>query len=321
MNSINQIAEQLLRSEKFTLVGHAIPDGDCIGSLLGLYMGLEVLKKDVQIALQDPVPNLYHYLKCSEKVKSPEQLTGEVGTVIFLDCSDEQRVGDRILSRLQERSGTINIDHHDTNEFFGDYNYVDAEAGATAEIIYEILQCMKITVTREIADALYAGIIMDTGRFLNSNTTGKTMQIAGALLEKGANVDEARVRLFESKSQKEILLIRQALQNIEFSDDGKIAWMRLSYQEVKAIGALDFHPEGIINYTRMISGVEIGMLFRESSPGIVKIGFRSRGEADVAVLAKEFGGGGHKRAAGATEEGSLEEVCKIVISKAMDVIR
>ncbi|MDD2585209.1 MAG: bifunctional oligoribonuclease/PAP phosphatase NrnA [Syntrophomonadaceae bacterium] len=321
MNSIAEIADQLTKRGKFTLTGHAIPDGDCIGSLLALYMFLKQLQKDVQVVLQDPLPPQYQYLNCADQVKLPEQLSGSLGTVIFLDCSDEQRVGEHLVDKLVENQGTINIDHHATNEFFGDYNYVNPVAAATAEIIYNILQELNANITPEMADALYAGIIMDTGKFLNTNTTAETMKIAGGLLDKGADVDKARIQLFESKLWGEMLVLRQGLQNLEISDDGKYAWIKLTYQEVKDIGGLDLHPEGIINYTRMIKGVEVGVLFRETSPGVVKIGFRSRGKVDVAALAKGFGGGGHKLAAGASRQGNLEEVCNMVIDVVKDVIR
>lgn len=272
------------------------------------------------MVLQDKVPSIYRYLQFSDEIKEPEQpVDGRI--IVFLDCSDAQRVGQTVLALLPDNDFTINIDHHETNEFFGTYNFIDSRASATAEIIYELLGVMNVKITPIIANALYAGIVMDTGSFKYSNTTSHTLKIAAGLLDNGVNQSAARINLFESKSRSEVLLLRQALKSIDFSDDGKIAWMTLSYQETSDLDALDLHPEGIINYTRMIEGVEVGLLFRETSPGFVKIGFRSKNQIDVAAVAGEFNGGGHKQAAGARMEGTLEQVKNTVITRVRDVIR
>jgi phosphoesterase RecJ-like protein len=288
--------------------------------MIGLYSALAFMGKKVSMVLQDKVPSIYHYLRFSNKIKEPEQpVQGEI--TIFLDCSDAQRVGSTALTLLPVHNCTINIDHHETNEFFGTYNFVNSRASATAEIIYDLLKVMNVKITPEIANPLYAGIVMDTGSFKYSNTTSNTFKIAGELLDNGVNQSSARINLFESKSRQEILLLRLALQSIDFSDDGKIAWMTLPFQETYDLKALDLHPEGIINYTRMIEGVEVGLLFRETSPGTVKIGFRSKNDVDVAALATEFDGGGHKQAAGARMEGTIEQVKNTIIARIRDVLR
>jgi phosphoesterase RecJ-like protein len=288
--------------------------------MIGLYSALAFMGKKVSMVLQDKVPSIYHYLRFSNKIKEPEQpVQGEI--TIFLDCSDAQRVGSTALTLLPAHNCTINIDHHETNEFFGTYNFVNSRASATAEIIYDLLKVMNVKITPEIANPLYAGIVMDTGSFKYSNTTSNTFKIAGELLDNGVNQSSARINLFESKSRQEILLLRLALQSIDFSDDGKIAWMTLPFQETYDLKALDLHPEGIINYTRMIEGVEVGLLFRETSPGTVKIGFRSKNDVDVAALATEFDGGGHKQAAGARMEGTIEQVKNTIIARIRDVLR
>jgi phosphoesterase RecJ-like protein len=321
MNSMAQIARQLQNSDDYLIVGHSIPDGDCVGSLLGLYLGLTDCGKKVAMALQDAVPERYHYLSGWEEIKRPSELKVIPANIIFLDCADRDRVGDELLALINNpKTVVFNIDHHIQSAPYGEYNYIDPGAAATGEIIFSLLQTMQVQIRPAIADCLYAAIVMDTGGFLNSNTTPTTMHIAASLLEMGANVDQARVRLFESKSRLEVALLGLALKYIEFSDDGRIAWMSLPYEKVKAIDALDFHPEGIINYTRMIDGVEVGILFREIEPGIVKIGFRSKGNTDVASIAALYNGGGHRQAAGARQEGKLEEVRDKVIKSVKDVI-
>jgi phosphoesterase RecJ-like protein len=320
MNSISEIAEQLHLTDNFIIIGHTIPDGDCIGSMLGLYWGLKTNRKVVRMFLSGDVPAIYHYLAGWEEIRPAEELVPGEENIIFVDCADRERVGDKILQRIKNRPVFINIDHHLQDKPYASYNYVNPVAAATGEIIFDLLPAMGVDTTPQIADCLYAAILMDTGRFMNNNTTPTTMRVAAELIDLGADIDQARVSLFESKSHLEVLLLGQALKHIDFSEDGRIAWMSLPYDEVKSIDALDFHPEGIINYTRMIAGVEVGLLFREIEPGVVKIGFRSKGQTNVAAIAQAFNGGGHRQAAGARQEGNLEEVRERVISMVKDVI-
>lgn len=319
MNQLEDIAKQLLEYHDLILVGHAIPDGDCIGSMLGLACALRSLDKSVQLILENPVPVIYHYLPGWEDIKLPQASALSGYVAVWLDCSDQCRVDAAVRESLKGAALVINIDHHPGNSQFGDYNFVDTQAAACAEIIYRLLGMMAVPITADIANCLYAGLIMDTGRFLNSNTTSQTMEIAADLLKSGASVEMARNNLFESKPLKEVVLLRHALQHLSLSEDGKVAWMCLSLEEVRQADALDYHPEGIINYTRMISGVEVGLLFREVAPAQVKVGLRSRGRVDVAQIAREFGGGGHRLAAGASLDGSLEDVTARMLARVKDV--
>lgn len=321
MNELRDIARQLMEYDELVLLGHDIPDGDCIGSMLGLQLALRSLGKRVEMILADPVPPIYHYLPDWDAIKKPGAVTLPRAAAVFLDCSDQCRVKPAVRAALQEASTIINIDHHPDNSLFGDYNFVSPQAAATAEIVFNLLGLMPVQVTADMADCLLAGIIMDTGRFLNSNTTSATMRIAASLLELGASVEKARNHLFESKPVQEVLILKQALQHLNMSADGRVAWMSLSYEEARKAGAQDYHPEGVVNYARMIAGVEVGMLFREVNPGEVKVGFRSRGSVDVSSLAKEFGGGGHRLAAGASFDGSLAAVQARVVARVKEVLK
>ncbi len=310
---MNKIAQEIKKKDDYLLVGHAIPDGDCIGSLIGLYLGLLAMGKNVQILLQDPVPAIYSYLRGSDAMLRPEQLKETVRNVIFLDCSDEERTGEMVVNILEERVFTINIDHHQSNTMFGNLNYVDNCSSSTAELVFELLRYLEVEITPDIANALYVGVVQDTGGFMHNSTSSATFRTAADLLDKGVNLDLIKLNLFESKSRAEVMLLCLALEHINFNTSGKIAWMILNYEDVKAIGALDICPEGIINHTLMIKGVEVGLLFREISPGLIKIGFRSKGDVDVSALAAVFGGGGHRRAAGAKQDGSMEDAERQVI--------
>ncbi len=321
MNKLSEISREILERDNYLLVGHAIPDGDCVGSLIALYLGLIAMGKRVRIILQDPVPAIYNYLAASNTVLRPKELQEAVSNVIFLDCSDEDRVGDKMARLLEDRHFTINIDHHQSNTQFGNANYVDHKSASTAELIFKILKHMEIDITPDIANALYVGIVQDTGGFLHNSTSSDTFRIAAELLDRGVDLDLMKINLFESKSRAEVMLLCLALDNINFSPNGKIAWMILNYEDVVAIGAQHICPEGIINYTLTIKEVEVGLLFRETSPGLIKVGFRSKGEVDVASLAAKFGGGGHRRASGTKQEGNMRDIVKNVIYTVESVVR
>ncbi|KUG02891.1 3'-to-5' oligoribonuclease a [hydrocarbon metagenome] len=320
MDTLENIGRQMSISDDYVIVGHSIPDGDSVGSILALYQALITLGKRVTIIMQDPLSSVYDYLPMVNRFCRPEDIDIIPKNVILLDCSRLDRIGEEALKLMQDRQMTINIDHHQDNDTFGDLNYVDPLASSAAEIIYELLTVMEINISKEIADCLYAGIVMDTGSFMNTNTTSTTMRIAAALLEKGADTDLARNNLLESKPHKEVLLLGLGLKHLEFHHQGKIACMKLPFEEVRDIDALDIHPEGTINYVRSIKGVEVALLFREVSPGLVKIGYRSKNRIDVAALANKLGGGGHKRAAGAQKTGALNEVGRLVIEMVEDVL-
>ncbi len=320
MEKLKDIGHRLSILDDFAIVGHSIPDGDSVGSILALYLGLSSLGKRVKIIMQDSLSSVYEYLPAIDRFCTPDEIDVMPENVILLDCSRLDRTGEKVLNRMHETKLIINIDHHQDNDMFGDYNYVNPLASSTAEIIYELLTIIEVEISNDLADCIFAGIVMDTGSFMNSNTSSTTMKLASMLLDKGADVDKARNNLLESKPHKEVLLLRQGLQHLEFYKNGRIALMKLPYEEVKHIDALEIHPEGTINYVRSIKGVEVALLFREVSPGLVKIGYRSKNEVDVAALANRLGGGGHKRAAGAQKQGSLDEVSRLVIEMVEDVL-
>ncbi len=320
MNSLQEIASEIEKRDRFCLVSHATPDGDSIGSLLALHQALESMGKQTTMLLQDPVPHIYHYLPGSDSVLSPRQVKGSFEQLIFLDCADRERAGAEVLKLIAPDSFSMNIDHHESNTQFADINYVEPHAAATGELVYQLLKTMDITISPPLANALYAAIVQDTGSFQHSNTSPKTFRIAADLLECGVQLERTKINLFESKQRVEICLLGHALNSIQFSPEGQIAWMTISYDDARRLGAVDLHPEGIINHTLMVEGVEVGLLFREIKPGQIKIGFRSKGRVDVSSLAKTFGGGGHRQAAGAQMDDSVEKCIDKVLEAVRDVI-
>ncbi|NLW44695.1 MAG: bifunctional oligoribonuclease/PAP phosphatase NrnA [Syntrophomonadaceae bacterium] len=317
MNSeeLETAAQALMRQKKLTLLGHSIPDGDCVGAVNALMWALADMGKDVNAVIEDGVPPTYRFLNGSERIASILNLPPINDCLVYLDCATKERVGDRLFPLIPAAATVINIDHHVSNQSYGTVNLVDVSASSTCEIVFCLLRKMDRPITIDIATSLYCGIVMDTGSFQYSNTGPQTHQVAAELLQCGVDVDLVRTRLFESKSRVEVSVQKTALDSLEFSKDGRIASMHLSYDDLTRLGAADLHFEGIINMARNIENVEVALLFREIQPGVVKVGFRSKQLVDVNRIAGEWGGGGHKRAAGATLRGELEAVKKLVLLK------
>ncbi len=312
-HTLQEIAAEIRSRDCFTLVGHMIPDGDCIGSLLGLYMALQNAGKQCNILLRDAVPANYAFLAGSDCIRQLATIDAVYPNVIFLDCSDPERIGQEVLDGIQNRCRfIINVDHHKTNTRFGDMNYVE-DCAATGQILVQLIRELKQPVTPEIANALYTAIIMDTGNFQYSSTTGETFRTAAELLDCGADLNLIRVSMFESRDIRELQMQAATLSHMQLSPDRRVAWMYLTLAEARAIQAEDFHPEGLVNHLRSIAGVEVAVYFREMDENLVKMAFRSKSTTDVSAIAAHFGGGGHHQAAGARFAGTLSEAMAAVI--------
>ncbi len=319
-DSWSAIAQAVVREPEWLVVGHSIPDGDCVASVVAMLLGLSFLGKRVVAVIEDRVPETYRYLKGFDLITKPELVEYWPTAVVYVDCSDPERVGTRTLPYLKNCKKVINIDHHPSNTFFGHFNRVEPEKASTAELVLDLLDEMRVPIDGPIATAVYTGIIMDTGCFQYSNTRPDTLRTAARMLEQGAELDVVRRNLFESRPLVEIRLLQQALSTLSFTADGKVAWMILTFEDILRLKAQDYHFEGLINYARFIDGVEVGLLFREIEPGIIKVGFRSKDMVDVNAIAARFGGGGHLRAAGARLEGNIEDVCQKVIEAVKEVV-
>ena len=301
MTSLKAIASELHKPGPILLTTHIMPDGDSIGSLLALGLSLSNGRDDVILYSEDSVPDRYSFLGGSDKIVSQTLPDIKYERVVILDCSDHLRV--RPIWEKIKDAFIINIDHHPTNQLFGRINYVDPSASATGEIVFSLLQEMGISLDIELASAIYVAIATDTGSFKFENTTAKTHRVIAQLLEKGISLREITPRIFDLRARSAVNILTKALASLQYSRNGKVAWMSLTEKEMNESGAKDEHLEGIVNYAHNIEGVDVGLLFREKEDGTVKIGFRSK-NIDVAKLAQTLGGGGHPRAAGCSIEGT-----------------
>lgn len=299
---------------------HEIPDGDCIGSALALASALQQKGMVVQVANKEPIPPIYTFLAGSDQVLLPASLSTDHELAILVDCSDLQRLGFDLYAQCPHLTKVINIDHHISNTYFADVNIVDPNASATGEIIFNLITASSIKITPAIATALYTAIVTDTGSFQYENTKPYTLRSAASLMESGADLAGIRANIWENRPLTSIKVLSRALNNLATAADGQLAWIALSYAEITDLGADNEHMEGLVNYPRSIAGVEVGLFFKETEPDHIKVGFRSKQHVDVNLLAQQFNGGGHRRAAGCTIKAPMDRAINMVVSAAKDML-
>jgi len=299
---------------------HVSPDGDSIGSTLAMVRALRHIGKQVVAVGVDPVPRIYQYLSGWDSAFTPwQEVEGQWDLACFLDCGDLERIGDAMPIVGKART-TLNVDHHITNGVYGDYNYLDFSAAAVGEMAYLLLRHLGLAIDPQIAMALYTSIVADTGGFRYDNVTPRTHQIAADLIGAGAKPYEVASAIFENESLGRLALLSRALSTLQVDPSGQIAHMYVSREMLEQVGAGEEDVEGLVNYARKVSGVEVGLIFRELVDGRIRVGLRSRRTVDVGEIAKQFGGGGHARAAGCGFACSIDEARSRVLSALRTVI-
>ncbi|HEX6202481.1 MAG TPA: bifunctional oligoribonuclease/PAP phosphatase NrnA [Thermoanaerobaculia bacterium] len=297
--------DELLRTirggNRFLLTSHISPDGDAIGSELGLARLLRTLGKGAVIWNRDETPNVYRALPGAERIHTggepppgwPEKFDG----VIALECPGLDRTG--LEEHVVERQ-LVNIDHHLGNQHYGVVNWVDPTAPAVGEMIFRLAQGLHIDLDADTANALYLTLVTDTGGFRFANATPEAFEAAAALVRAGARPDEVSRQLYESRSLASLRLLAELLGTVALHADGRVATAHLVPAMYERAGASQADAEGLIDYPRSIAGVAAVALVRELPEGGVKVSLRSRGDVDVERIARHHGGGGHKNAAGYT---------------------
>ena len=311
---VTEIKARLNKAEKVIIASHVRPDGDAIGSLLGLGLALQNAGKQVQMVLVDGVASSFRHLEGSNQVKTEPQ--GEYDTFITVDCADFKRVGKAFESF---NSPDINIDHHKTNERFGKLNLIEAEEVATSSILTKYLPTWGFEITKPIAAALLTGIITDTLGFRTANVTPDALRQAATLMETGVDMPDLYMRSLVRRSFASARYWGAGLSSLE-SKHG-IVWGTLTLADRKKAGYSGNDDADLINIISAIDHNKVGMIFVEQSDGHVKISWRALEEGiDVSPIAKHFGGGGHAAAAGADIPGTLSEVQPKVLKETRDIL-
>lgn len=290
----------------FALSAHQNPEGDAIGSVLGLAAILRGLGKTAVAYTRDPVPANAAFLPgAAAMARDPAALSADA--FIALDCGDLERAGAEFKAAAAGRP-LLNLDHHATNSRFGTVNWVDAEASSTGEMVVRLAAALGATVPADAALCLYTAILTDTGSFQFSNTRPATLRAAADMLVAGARPELAADRYYHAKPAAHVLLLARALGTLELAPDRQWADAALTAEMFRECGAGPDAAEGIINVLTDIETVRVAAIYRQTGPAAWKASLRSKGSHDVAALCARYGGGGHKNAAGCWLSGSLGEV-------------
>jgi bifunctional oligoribonuclease and PAP phosphatase NrnA len=282
-------------------------------------MTLQKMGKNTSVFIEEPIPFIYDFLPESKAAQLFSGNNQIFDLVIALDTGDLGRLGKRI-EIFDNAKITVNIDHHFTNSEFAFHNYIDSNSSAVGEIIYQLIKMMDQKLDSEIATCLYVAIATDTGGFRFSNTTAVTHQIVADLISNNVNVSEISQKVFDTVTYGKVKVLGEAIKSLELLEYGKLAVLTISDETIKNVGAKDEDCDGIINTGRNINGVEVAILLRVKENGEIKVNLRSKNYVDVGAIANMYSGGGHKRAAGCTVQGSQEDVKKRLIDDIKEVI-
>jgi bifunctional oligoribonuclease and PAP phosphatase NrnA len=316
-SALDQVLGELRAADKLIVVTHENPDGDALGSLVAMREILTAIGKDCLIfmaARELPLPQEYRFLALSNLVNAPPPDIDE-RTIVFLDCGNLERNPAEAFQRPGVR--ILNIDHHHDNTRFGTVNLVVPEASCTAEIVWELMHGLKVTPTLTIAQALYVGLITDTGRFMYENTGRRAHLMAAELIDAGIDVHEIYRRVYERVPYGKLALLARGLANVERYDDGRLTVTALSADDFSESGAEESYSEGVIDHLRAVEGTAVAALVRarggDGDAGMRKVSLRASDErVDVSRIARAQGGGGHRQAAGFTTEMSQEQLVRFL---------
>jgi phosphoesterase RecJ-like protein len=308
---LSQVVELIESKRRFAITSHIRPDGDSLGSSLGLYWLLRALDKEVEVIMRDPVPHAYQKLPGAELVRVTPRVDRDYDAVFVIECSDVTRPG---LEALDEQF-VVNIDHHSTTALFGQINWIDSTASAVGEMVYNLCKAIGGRVTREIAECVYTALVTDTGSFHYSNTSERTFKVASELVRAGVKPAKVSQAVFANYPWSKIELLGEVLATVRRDESGRVAWLVQTLDMQERTGASDEDGDGFVNYPMSCGDVEACAFFKETAPGSYRVSLRSKCDVNVARIAERFGGGGHRNAAGCTFRGTLEEAERSLVSQ------
>lgn len=314
-NTLFELKQIIDSCNNLLIISHILPDGDNIGSVIAMSEMLRAQGKEITAVVNGEMPPYYKFLEGAEKLVSPLDLEENTyDAVLCLDMSDKGR-GGQVWEKVMGNPCIINIDHHVSNDFYGDYNFVLSDASSTAEIVTYLFSEWGVAFNKGIAEALYTGMVTDSGSFTYPSTSPQTMRMAAILLEQNPNLEAIRENVLENVSFLRKKLLSVILSHAELLCNGRLCYAYISNKEIEEMGVKGPDFENVIDHLIGVTDVEYAVFFREIKPDVVKIGFRGRGKNDVTVVASHFGGGGHKAAAGCSVDGLLSDVMKNVLGE------
>jgi len=313
---LSQVVELIENKEKFAITTHVRPDGDGVGSSLGLCWLLRSLGKEAEVIVRDEIPPSYRQLPGADEIRRVSEINGNYDAVFVIECSDIDRPG---IAKLAEQF-TVNIDHHATSEHFGTINWIDATASAVGEMIYNLCKAIGGRVSKEIAECVYMALVTDTGSFHFPNTTERTLKVASELVKVGVQPSQISEAVYNSYSWSRVALLQRVLATAHRDDSGRIAFLRQTLQMVEETGSVDGDNNGFVNMPLVAKEIVGAVYMREVQPNTYRVSLRSKGCINVARVAESFGGGGHKNAAGFRVSGDWDEVEKEIEARMQSAV-
>lgn len=324
--SMKEVIEAIKKNKRFLITAHINLEGDSLGSQLGMKEMLIGMGKEAFILDSDPVPEHYRFLPKAGEVSNKIGEKIDFDAAIVLDCPTLNRTG-KVKDLIIKKGKTIiNIDHHISNEKFGDINWVEPHASSAGEMVYRLFRETGVKLTKEVALSLYIAILTDTGSFNYDNTSSATHEIAGELLGYGLDPALVSESVYERRSVEDIKLLGLVLATLRVNKTGTVAYLEVTNDMLKITGADIAKSEGLINFPRSIDKVKIAVLFKEDikDKNKINVSFRSKGNGDIMdvnKIAAMFGGGGHMKASGCVISGTLEEAKKKVLLKVEEALK
>lgn len=313
-----RIIELLQGGSRFLLASHVNPDGDSIASQCALRLALERLGKRADVVNSQPVPRVYRFLPGAGAFRTTRPRPWSAyDALIVLDCGDARRASGQLDARPPVT--VVNIDHHATNPGFGDLNWVVPAASSTCEVVHDLVTGLGVRPDGGIGEAIYTGILTDTGSFRHRNASPRALRIASRLVDAGVDPSRVARAVYESFEFTTLHALGETLAGMRRSPDGAVVWIRLPRRLLAGLASAA-EAEEWASYPRSVVGARVAICFKETGPGEVRLSFRSAGDVDVAALAARFGGGGHRAAAGATAHGPLARVERTVVAAAAAAI-
>lgn len=319
--ALDQITETLQEAQTVLVVTHVYPDGDALGSQLALGAILEGFGKKVVLFGEEKVSHLYDFLPGSGTIVTELAGDGAFDCVVALDCGDALRLG-REMDRLLEVHPFVVIDHHTGHKDFGDLRWVDPRRGSTGEMVFDLAEAMGAEISYAAAFCLYAAIVSDTGSFKYPSTTARTMRIASELIGMGVEPAKVAGRLYDNYTVNRLELLRCVLDTLQLHGDGQVAMIHVTREMFEQTGAIEEETENFINFPRALKTAKIAAFLKETRDGRISVSLRSKGKQhDVAAVARQFGGGGHRNAAGFKLTGLvMEEVRQRLLAALLVVV-
>jgi bifunctional oligoribonuclease and PAP phosphatase NrnA len=318
MNNFNEITKLLEKNNSFLITSHKNIDGDAIGSELALYFILKKLNKKPIILNQDRLPRIYNFLPDSDKVHCLEDNYINIKNIdvgIIVDCSNFERI-EETYKIFKNIKNIINIDHHNSNENYGDLNYIDSLASSVGEIIYDLIKFINLDLLDEkISTCLYTAIITDTGSFRYSNVNSKTFSVVSDLASQGIKPNLIADNIYNRNTYSGLKLLGKALLTLEVDESNYVSWLTITRDMLNNTEANDEEVEGIIDMARTLENTEVSILFRETKDNKIKVSFRSKGDFNVNKFAGKFNGGGHPNSSGCVCSGKIAEVKEKILSE------